>query len=125
VPQPAGSFATTLCVEQVGDAPCPSTDYINKTLFYQSVDDLRGCSTCTCTPSGASCAKAAVNTYTTSNGSCGGMPITYNAPFTCDPISADHDVMYTVTPTAGTCTANPVTPSGTATPTEPITVCCL
>ena len=124
-PQPGSSFGPSVCIEQMGDVACPTSGYVNKTLFFQSVDDTRGCSACTCTASGQQCASAGVLEYSTSDGSCGGTPDTFGAPFSCDPVSDDVDVKYTVTPTPGKCTANSVSAQGTAAAAGPITACCL
>lgn len=125
-PKPSAPYGQTLCISQAGDFSCPAQGYTSKQLFYGGVDDSRDCSACTCGGlSGASCAASFV-AFLTSDGSCGGgTGDSYAAPFTCNPVTQPADFRLTLTPQNGSCGANPVTSTGTATPTGPTTFCCL
>ncbi len=126
-PAPAAPFQASLCVEQAGDVACPSPDsstgYGVKHVYYGGVDDLRGCSTCSCTPvSGASCT-VTVNQYPSTNGTCAGMPVIYGAG-ACQPVQQPADLQLALTPSIASCTSSTTTPTGAASPTKPMTFCC-
>lgn len=58
-PPPSPGFQ--VCIFQQGDMDCPSfSPYSEKHVFYQGVDDTRGCSPCTCSsPLGSTCSATA------------------------------------------------------------------
>ena len=126
-PAPAAPFLTSLCVEQAGDVPCPSPDssagYSVKHLYYGSVDDLRGCSACSCASvSGPSCS-VTVNQFASTDGGCSGMPVSYGAG-RCLPVQQPADLQLALTASLASCAATLTTPTGAATPTRPMTFCC-
>ena len=124
-PTPAAPYGQTLCVSRAGDLACPSQGYTAKQVFYGSVSEGRSCSGCTCGGlTGASCA-AVIDSYSSSDGSCGGSVQTYDAPFSCDSVNQPGDFRLTLTPQNGSCAANPDTATGAATPASPTTFCCL
>jgi len=123
-PTPESGFAQKLCISHAGDVTCPGNGYGVKHLYYTSVDDTRTCSDCTCsTPTGGSCSFSVVG-YTSSSASCTGNAITYLAGTKCAGVQQPGDFKVTVTPTNGSCMASTSSPTGTATPSGPVTVCC-
>ena len=54
---PTSGFLTRICILQSGDVPCPTTTYVEKSLFYATLSDTRTCSACACNGyDGGSCA---------------------------------------------------------------------
>lgn len=114
-----------VCIHKDGELACPSDDYPVRIIAYQKVDDTRGCTACTSTPSGGACgtnwgtrAKVAdcsnVNAPTDKvAGGCYQYPI----PGAVIDIAA-------MAPTDGTCTPSGGAPSGVASSVQPVTYCC-
>jgi hypothetical protein len=120
----AGSgFEATACITMQGDVACPAGAYSVRRRFYGDAIDTRGCATCSCGTPAASCT-ASFDVYTSSDGSCSGNKITYPASFTCAGVAQPGDFLLTLSPTSGACTASPSTPTGSAVPVKPVTVCC-
>ncbi len=123
-PKPESGFDQKLCISHVGDVACPGGGYGLKHVFYTSVDDTRDCSACTCgPPSGGSC-DFTVTGYSSSNLSCAGGAISYGAGTKCAGVQQPGDFRLTIASTNGSCGPNTSSPTGTATPTGPVTVCC-
>jgi hypothetical protein len=136
---PTGSYGSTLCVYSMAD-PAPTSCPVGYTrtgplVFYAADADTRGCGGCACAgaPSGGSCS-GTVDLYGTSANGCSGTPVTYTVGAACQCYGCGGQPSLTAMPgyvkgsyaiTAGTCavTAQP-TPTGTATPTGPTTLCC-
>ncbi len=123
-PTPAPPFDTAICIEQPGVVPaCPLTDYTVRRIYYTGVDDLRGCSTCSCgAVSGASCTETLAQ-FPADAGGCSGAKITYSGG-QCLPVAPDGDLQLTLAATGGACTPSPVAPTGSALRTGPMTFCC-
>jgi hypothetical protein len=130
---PAGAAGFQQCVYQSGVADCPTDTgpYTEQHVFFQDVDDTRGCSACTCGPVvGSSCA-AVVSIY--SDGACrdfvAGDTITPSATAPCldvPPGSALGSVSADAGPyVSGTCQASDAGPTGSAQGTMPATFCCV
>ncbi len=120
-----------VCVFQTGDVDCPGFGpYTEKHVFYDSYDDTRACSPCTCgAPTGSTCSSK-VSIYT--DGACS--TLAYQA--TVDATGpACHDVpagtplgSKSATPPTyapGACSPGGGMPMGAATPTGAATLCCL
>jgi hypothetical protein len=124
VPAPGAPYRAGLCIEQSGDVSCPAAGYTTKSLYYGGVDDTRGCSGCTCgSVTGASCS-GSVTQFMSADAGCSTAQITYPLGQTCDPLQQPADVRLTLTPAGGSCAPNPVTPTGSATPSKAMTFCC-
>jgi hypothetical protein len=123
-PAPEAAFGHGLCIAQAGDVACPATGYTKRVRFFAGDNDTRGCSACTCgTVNGATCA-GSLTTFTSTDASCAGSPITYQLPFTCDPGQQPGDFRLTLTASGGGCSPSMVTPTGAAVPSQPTTFCC-
>jgi hypothetical protein len=121
---PTATF--NLCVYQSGDVACPPGPYANKQVFFQHVDDTRSCSNCACGSPQVDCSGGTVSLSPNSNCSAG---IQSSVPASCgvDGILASDPVyVQLVTPPTpmGSCPASGGQPTGTATPAQPVTVCC-
>jgi hypothetical protein len=126
-PAPTGRFRSGLCIEQPRDVPCPSADYSNRYVYYGSVDDSRKCSDCSCGDAGvtgATC-KASVEQFPSTDGGCAGGSITYGPSSSCQAIQQPADLRLTLSASGGSCAASMTGPIGSATPTSPMTFCCL
>lgn len=111
---PAAPSGFTVCAEQAGDLTCP---FGTKQLEYAGVSDTRGCSSCTCgSASGFSCG-GTLNGYSSSN--CTGSAV---AVANCG--TAVNSMMYVASP-SGSCSPSSATATGSASPTGPVTFCCL
>ena len=60
---PSTPFASGVCVEQAGDVGCPMP-FADRHLFFASISDMRGCTSCECAPpmAGVCVASAAMAT---------------------------------------------------------------
>jgi hypothetical protein len=124
VPLPTSPFLTGLCIEQAGDVACPATDYTTKYLDYGGIDDSRSCSSCTCGPViGATCS-GTLTQYVSADGGCDTPQTIYALPQSCSPLQQPADVMLSLTPANGACKPSPVSATGAATPSTPMTFCC-
>jgi hypothetical protein len=129
---PAAPAGFRQCVSHEGDRDCPSfTPYIEKHLFYGGADDSRDCSPCSCgAPTGSSCA-ASLSIY--SDSACStplfsSLSIDSNAPACVDlPVGSalGSKSIGTPTYTPGQCQASGGAPTGSISPVQPSTFCCL
>jgi len=111
-----------LCIEQSGDVACPGVVFVNSHIEHVGANDDRSCSACTCgTPSGVSCGGTIADFKDTGctqpNGDLGLNPTACSG-------YAGGGVEYQAAPSGGSCGAATVTPTGVATPTGDVTVCC-
>jgi hypothetical protein len=123
-----------LCIFRDGEHDCPDdpgTVFTERHIFYQSVQDDRQCSTCTCgAPTGSLC-KAQLSIY--EGASCSASPLMSNPISSAIPACFDivlpgqalgsksvESMIYL----PGTCPAMGGDASGNATKTEPSTLCC-
>jgi len=125
VAKPGSPFLGSLCVWQAGDVACPGGAYTVKHLSFTGVDDSRDCTSCGCNaPTGVTC-NVTVSTFT--SGACPGsaagtIPATgacVTAPGTSSEVQASGS-----SAGAGSCAPKAVSPTGSVTPTGPITACC-
>jgi hypothetical protein len=106
---------SALCIYRSGDDACPPGPFSARSIWYASLDDTRGCEPCGCGPVDVSDCHAVVRGYTGTN---------------CDAA----DALLSPAP-APPCTEAPIdfdsarvesfAPTGSCTPTQPTTVCCL
>jgi hypothetical protein len=122
-PKPAPPFAAATCIATTGDIACPQAGYVNKHVFYTSLEDTRGCSPCTCGGAASPTCSATVDAYQLKT-SCSGTATTYVAPFTCQGVDQPSAFEVTMTTDAGACPPSQSTPTGAAAPSQPITICC-
>jgi hypothetical protein len=117
------------CVYQTGDQTCPSA-YPQKQSLSTDADDTRGCTPCACdTPAGSYCT-AELDVF--KDGAC-------TQPLLSDPVSSLSAPCFDITPpgpalgsmsvdkvtyTPGTCAPSGGQPTGTATATGLVTLCC-
>ncbi len=125
LPMPKAPFAAKLCITKPGDEICPSP-FLNKHPLYADATDSRDCS-CACNGStGGSCTGGTINFYPGSS-KCSGTPVTLT-PNVCKPTTPFKSFSVSVSGatvvTAGSCSPTKKT-SGTATPDDLRTVCCL
>lgn len=129
VPPAAGQYNRGVCVYQDGDQACPSGVFSHKYVYYTGTDDTRGCTACSCNePTGVTCNGARLEV--SAGASCKVTPDgTVTTPgTTCAAVasSSEQSFKYIVgTATGGMCPPVGGQPTGTATPTSPITFCCI
>lgn len=131
VPRFDAPFEGRACVGRVGDQVCPP-GFPAKTLSYDGFEDDRDCSPCSCgTGTGGTC-KLTVSLY--SDASCAtplpGGPTVESAAcaaLSSNPGIGSVDAETTTNPLGGSCAVQPggAMPSGTVTPSDPTTFCCL
>jgi hypothetical protein len=115
-----------LCIETVGTATCPS-GWPNPHAEYTSVDDTRGCSSCSCAaPAGIAC--SGTLEIFVANG-CAGSFGGYSLPAGCESVGTcgtpcTGSLLYAATVGGGSCAASSVSATGGATPAGSVTVCC-
>jgi hypothetical protein len=128
LPRTDAPFGEELCVWRAGDVLCPpSSSYNARTLYYTTFADTRGCATCTCGSPAGSCAGSSLTLI--SNGSCFGYEVLAELPGdgTCtvtESTPMTQGVIYNQVVDAA-CAPSTGAPTGTVTPGDPITVCCL
>jgi hypothetical protein len=125
----AAPLSTAPCIAWVGGAMvCPSP-YTQLHLYQGGVDDMRSCSACSCDPpTNASCSGSLVvqEYQDTACATPDGDASTISTG--CINTSGQGSLMITGSPnvaSAGSCTPAGGTPTGTASPSNPTTVCCL
>lgn len=123
----AGEFDSGACVWREGDFACP-TDYPQAHVFHGDYDDQRGCAEdCDCIDPDPTCA-GSVGMY--EGGAC--HPNFLEATLEVDDclpraqygIESNVHARQDSAGVEGGCTPTGGTPSGMATPTQPVTVCC-
>ncbi|WP_437971843.1 hypothetical protein WMF04_22230 [Sorangium sp. So ce260] len=123
---PPGGFLT--CIFHEGDVTCESP-YLDRHVFYEGVEDSRGCSACGCgEPEGASCTIMA-SVY--SDGACAetlvSAVVSSTTPFCGVPppgVALGSKSAEVVAVDPGSCTPSGGEPTGELMPVEPSTFCC-
>lgn len=113
-------FEQAVCVSRAGEHPCPD-GFGDRRIVHTSVRDTRDCSTCSCTAENVGC-RSPVHQY--SEPGCEGTQHSFASPG-CDLVnfllaSFRFDEPFVT----GTCTPAAVQPTGEATATGPLTLCC-
>jgi hypothetical protein len=117
-----------MCIAQMGSVPCPQSAYTQQLAAFGGVNDQRGCTACSCgSLMGAGpCGTVYLNPAAAN---CFG-PFLVNAavPTPCTSIAADTGYYGSYSPSTGidggTCPPLGGQPTGTATPANPVTICC-
>lgn len=125
-PLPAG---LSLCLYAEEDFPACPAAYPERTVFYRSVADGRGCEECSCAaPAGAEC-KAIFEVF--SDGACGtfegGIVVTDQLAACFDVVSGTALGSVEATPVTdvpGSCAPGGGAPFGEVAPADPVTLCC-
>lgn len=129
--KPKAPWGSRVCIARAGDWSCPSESlFTQKRVFYGDYADDRSCTGCDCnSPTGGTC-KLTVSFY--ADAVCGGTPVAEIESGACgnlsgNPTIASWEAAVTTPPAGGSCNAvaGGGQPSGTVTPTEPTTFCCL
>lgn len=130
-PKPQAPFGSKLCVWRTGGPPaagCPA-DYPNLSQqYYQTTDDTRSCSACSCN---GSCG-GTIKTYTDNNCTVGAATLNLNGtPAACTTVPGDTTITggsdtrsYTFTGAGPVCGSTPSTLQGSVQPDGLITMCC-
>jgi len=117
-----------LCIYTSGSTTCPSGPYGVQHEDFQGIDDSRGCSSCGCSgPNGGSCTGGGGVLWSGTTSCFNGSQKSMGASAACSSagfsgVGSVQGSLPTLTP--GTCTASGGLPAGTASPSQPITVCC-
>jgi hypothetical protein len=121
-----------VCIYQKGDNDCPVPvdAYTDKHVFYDSLQDTRACSRCTCGVASGSTCSSTVSIYT--DGACSTPaysatvdamgPVCHDLP-PGTPLGSKSATTPTYTP--GSCQPDGGQPMGAATPTGAATLCCI
>jgi hypothetical protein len=120
---PYSAFDPQPCVAHAGEVPCPGAPFGKKSVVDTGVTDMRDCTSCVCTPSGGACA-ATITGYP-SNG-CSGATIVAVANGTCTAMADNAASVHvdSATTTPASCSPSSSTPTGDATVSGAVTVCC-
>lgn len=115
-----------LCVFQAGEHECPA-QYPEQTIHHQEVEDARGCEACTCGDPIGACSTGEIQVYL-QDGCITPSTTTMLADGTCQndfSIGGTSGAQYIPgTHSATTCSPSDGVPTGSAEPSEPVTVCC-
>lgn len=122
VPAPAFPFAGQ-CILKIGeDALCPSGDFSERHVYYDSFNDARKCTACGCSPPDGGC-----GTNTLQVTRCGPGEVKTSVPLNAcgtTPITAALLTGSGSVQTKGSCTPTGGRPAGGIVGTGPTTVCC-
>lgn len=126
-PKPPEGFA--LCLYAKGEQPTCPAEYPARMVFYQGVQDERGCEACQCSPpAGADCmAIFQVFADTACSSLAGAVVVTEQDDSCVDVIPGTALGSFEasmVVDTPGSCLASGGAPFGTVVPAEPLTLCC-
>lgn len=129
---PTAPMGFRQCVTIEGDMDCPSASfnpYTEKHVFYTSATDTQACSACDCASAPGSCS-ATLSLYansTCSGAVLGAVTVTSDTPgcVTAAGATVQSQSSGPATYTPGTCQPSGGVASGTVTPGEPSTFCCL
>lgn len=126
VPIADAPFASPACIWTDGDVDCPAgSDYATRTLLHRDIDDTRGCTACTCGEIGGTCTGTL---ELRAQASCAGAVVgQIDVGADCELVAgAVVSAQLVEFEANGTCgAASGAQPAGSATATDPITVCCL
>jgi hypothetical protein len=115
-------FQQRRCIYQGVEAPCPSGGYSERFLMYEDIDDQRDCS-CACSASGLTC-NAGVQLYGGSGCTGGSSYVAFNMQCYSPQMTTVASYEMLVTGPNGVCSPTGGGVTGTATPVDPVTVCC-
>lgn len=128
-PRSAGAPDARTCIMKTGEHACPTgSPYSLRNLSYGKLTDTRSCTACTCGTPNVTCTNATVTFYNDSN--CQDVADSWSTSGSCDSIVTFNDVTGSAKITepstiTGSCAASGGNASGSITPEEPTTYCCL
>lgn len=114
-----------LCVWQDGDSDCPDGFDGDRTLVYRSIDDSRACTECTCDDPVGLCDTATITMF--SNVCNPPISALLDTTGECDlgsTGSVTRSAIFDVGQPNAFCVASPAVATGSASPADPVTVCC-
>ncbi len=129
---PAIATDAKVCILHDVTVACPTgIGFDHVQAVYRQMTDARGCTACTATPPTATCASPELSFYTdpacsegaasiNANGAC----VPFPPPPGGDPTPTYESIRYTATVAGETCTAPAVSPTGTVTLSDGVTLCC-
>jgi hypothetical protein len=114
-----------MCIFMSGDVACPSGLYVTKHVAYGGLADTRTCTGCGCgAPSGGTC-KGALQPQTTAPCAANAVVTDVPLPAMCASVGQALSFTYQASVSGGQCVVQQGTPTGSASPTNPTTFCCL
>ncbi len=116
---------TQSCALKTGDLACPA-GYPNKQLLYSRALDTRACTTCSCGATSGTCTGAGVITFH-SKADCSDPHARSVSLGECsvNNITSPYAQFSSGTPSNVGCPPSGGTPTGAATPDQPVTLCCI
>jgi hypothetical protein len=123
---PASPFDYRPCIYRQSDTGCPGGGYSVQHVYYDGVQEGRGCSGCMCGgASGVDCNSLGhVELWGTTDCTDAGIVDLTPLPSGCAAPTGAHGATFTTTATGGTCPAVGGQPMGSVTGQNPITFCC-
>ena len=112
-----------VCVYVEGEASCPEEGWTQRQVVHAEVVDDRGCSECSCGAPSGTCG----GTVSLTQNSCGGGAVlvgSVNAGSCSAGLSTNGNRAQYVPEPQASCSPSGGAPTGTATPTGPVTLCC-
>jgi len=126
VPIAAPPFQPELCVARTGTHPCLAP-YTQSRTLYEEATDTRGCTSCSCDdPQGGSCGGSMV--LNIPGPTCGGPGVVYppeNYCMTLSPPETSAAIVGPLSLSGAGCAPSGGVPTGSASPSSPVSVCCL
>jgi hypothetical protein len=131
MPIPTAPFHSGICIMQAGMQQCPAGMFTDTHVFYSATNDTRGCTACMCgTATGDTCTVTWTLYSDTAFPPACEMQELMMGSGTCSAFSGNPSITsakatITSPPSGGTCTPINGQPTGTVTPTNPTTFCCI
>ncbi len=125
VPIPPAGFLSRPCIASAGDELCPAGPYTDKHVLYGGVEDGRGCTSCSCGPASGTACSVALAAYAAATGCGPGMPSATGPGCVHLHQPGAGWVKGTFEAGGGSCPADGGRPAGTASPSQPTTLCCV
>lgn len=125
LPAPPPMFEAGACIVRTGDVECPGHPYDQKRRFYLGAIDERGCDACTCGVAHDAKCHGQIKVFDSNYAVCDVQEVHYDVPQDCTWKSGDHWVTVVLDPPqGGACDPAGGGPVGTASPDQPVTLCC-
>lgn len=125
LPNSADPSQLSMCVARPGDQSCMAP-FTARTVRYEGFVDGRDCTACSCSaPQGGTCGGSVI--LNLPGPSCGGPGVVYPDGFCMelDPPVTSGAILGPLSLTGASCQASGGSPTGSASPTSLVTVCCL
>ena len=118
-------LSDTLCIWREGEHECPADSvYADARVLYDGFDDQRDCTDCLCDDPIGFCDNASVTTYSSNNCTTGVTGLATGEGFCTQVTAPTLTARYLAGSPTAFCPALPVEPTGEATPTAAVTLCC-